>query len=143
VSQQVPVVSYLSLEDPPHLVATICARRGPRFFGKRLAGASCGERKFHQQQASRTGTLGSFSIIHRAAKGIPAPFASAIVDLDDASTVKANVVGCSPDPEHVRLGMPVELATFAVGTDDEGITAVAFGFTHVVGLGSVCSINIL
>jgi uncharacterized OB-fold protein len=70
----------------------------------------------------------SFSIIHRAAKNVPVPYVSAIVDLDGGGTVKANVVNVEPDPDHVRLGMRVRLTTFPVGSDDDGTEAIAFGF---------------
>ena len=32
------------------------------------------------------------------------------------------------DPEHVKLGMPLKLTTFAIGKDDEGVEAINFGF---------------
>lgn len=133
MSQKVPIVNYLALEDPPHLVATVCTGCEATYFGTRIACARCGAREFHQRPAASTGTVGSFSIIHRAAPGVSAPYVSAIVDLDDGSTVKANVVGCPPDPDSVRLGMAVELTTFDAGTDDEGTTAIAFGFTPTNG----------
>ena len=42
--------------------------------------------------------------------------------------VKANLVGVAPDPDQVRLGMRVQLTTFGVGTDSEGVEAVGFGY---------------
>jgi hypothetical protein len=42
--------------------------------------------------------------------------------------VRGNVINTPPDPEHVRTGMKLRLATFAVGTDDDGTEAVGFGF---------------
>jgi hypothetical protein len=42
--------------------------------------------------------------------------------------VRGNVINTAPDPEHVTLGMKVRLATYPVGTDDEGTEAIGFGF---------------
>lgn len=131
MTDQVPIVSYLVLDDgPPHLVATACTACDARFLGRRIACASCGGRSFEPRRLPTSGTVGSFSIIHRAAKGVPAPFVSAIVDLDDGTTVKANLVGVEPTPEQVRLGMPVALTTYEAGRDDAGTVAVAFAFTR-------------
>jgi uncharacterized OB-fold protein len=60
--------------------------------------------------------------------GIPAPYVSALVDLDGGGSVKANVVNVPADPDHVRLGMKVRLTTFAAGTDDDGTEAIGFAF---------------
>jgi uncharacterized OB-fold protein len=122
-------VNYLTLDDgPPHLSARVCNNCDARFFGKRLGCARCGMRSFRTVASVITGRLGAFSIVHRAAAGVRTPFISAIVDLDDGSVVKANLVDCPAEPELVRLGMPVELTIFDAGTDDEGTVAVAFGF---------------
>jgi hypothetical protein len=45
--------------------------------------------------------------------------------------VSANVINTEPDPEHVSLGMKVRLATFSIGSDDEGTEAVGFGFEPI------------
>jgi uncharacterized OB-fold protein len=70
----------------------------------------------------------SFTIVHRAAPGVPTPYVSAIVDLEGGGVVKANVVNVEPVPANVSLGMPVRLTTFVAGTDDDGTEAVAFGY---------------
>jgi uncharacterized protein len=56
------------------------------------------------------------------------PYVSGIVDLDGGGVVKANIVGISPEPGIVKLGMKVRLTTFPIGTDSEGTEAVAFGY---------------
>ena len=77
------------------------------------------------------GVVKSFTIVHRAAPGIPVPFVSAIVETADGTSVRSNLVNCDPDPETVRLGMKVRLTTYAMGTDDNGTTAVAFGYEPI------------
>jgi uncharacterized OB-fold protein len=59
---------------------------------------------------------------------VAVPYVSGIVDLDGGGVVKANIVGVSPEPGRVTLGMRLQLTTFAVATDAEGTEAVAFGY---------------
>lgn len=74
------------------------------------------------------GVVKSFTIVHRAAPGIGVPFVSAVVETDDGTSVRSNLVNCEPDPEVVQLGMRVRLVTYPIGADDNGTTAVAFGY---------------
>lgn len=128
MAEQIPLVSYLELGDTPQLVAQACDRCGARFFGRRNACAHCGGRTFTAKAVASTGKVTSFTIVHRAAPSVTVPFVSATVLLDDGVAVTANIVNTPPDPEHVVLGMPVALTTYTVGTDDNGVEAVAFGF---------------
>lgn len=129
MSSQIPMVDYLVLDDgDPHLVANTCDSCGARYFDRRVACASCGGRTFSRQSLSRTGSVRAFTIVHRAAPGVPTPYVSAVVDLDDGAVVKSNIINVEASPEKVSLGMPVRLETFVAGTDDNGTEAVAFGF---------------
>ena len=58
---------------------------------------------------SNEGTLYVYSIVHRSFPGIEVPYVSAIVDLDGGGTVKGNLIGVEPDPEKIKIGMPVEV----------------------------------
>lgn len=127
------MVDYLVLEPEPHLEANTCEACGAQFFDRRNACARCGGRSFRREPLGTSGVVRSFSIIQRAAPGVPAPFVSAVVDLDGGGQVKANIVGVEPTPEHIRLGMKVRLTTFVAGTDDRGTDALAFGFEPVAG----------
>ena len=125
----IPLVDYLVLDDgDPHLVSNTCDGCGAHYFDRRNACAHCGGTSFTRTPLARTGVVASFTIVYRAAPGVPAPFVSAKIDLDGGGSVLANVVGVEPDPEHVVLGMPVTLTTYPVGTDDEGVEAIGFGF---------------
>jgi uncharacterized OB-fold protein len=128
MTARIPMVDYLALEPEPHLVANRCTNCGELYFDRRNACAKCFAREFERQTLATTGVVRTFSIVHRAAKGVPAPFVSAVVDLDGGGRVKANVINTDPDPEHVSLGMKVELATQVLDTDDKGTEAVGFGF---------------
>ena len=127
MAEQVPLVEYLVLGDEPHLVAQECTSCGARFFDRRNACASCSATEFRPVDIPTTGEVKSFTIVSMAAPGIPVPFVAAIVDCDGTS-VRANVVNTPADPDHVRLGMKVRLATYEVGTDSAGTQAVGFGF---------------
>ena len=130
-SARVPLVDYLQLEPEPHLVTQECSSCGARFFDRRNACARCGKTEFGTAQVEGSGELRAFTIVHRAAPGIPVPFVSAIVRADDGTWVRSNVVNCDPTPEAVKLGMRVRLTTYPVGTDDDGTEAVAFGYEPI------------
>jgi uncharacterized OB-fold protein len=132
MGQQVPLVDYLVLGDQPHLVAKECESCGARFFDRRNACAACGKDVFRQVEVTTEGELRTFTIVAYAAPGIPVPFVAGVVDCDGTS-VRGNVINTAADPAHVRTGMKVRLATYVVGTDDEGTEAIGFGFEPVEG----------
>lgn len=129
MGKQIPIVDYLVLEDgEPYLIANEAVGSGALYFDRRNADAKSGTTEFKRRRLETAGVVRSFSIIHRAAKGVPVPYVSAIVDLDGGGTVKGNVLNIEPDPDHVQLGMRVQLTTYPVGTDDDGTEAIAFAF---------------
>ena len=80
----------------------------------------CGSRDVSWIQASGRGTLHTFAIVHRAP--VPAfrdhvPFVVAMVDLEEGPRIPTNLVDVEPDPEHIHVGMAVEVA-FADVTDE-------------------------
>ena len=124
---RVPIVDHLVLEPSPHLVAQACDACGARFFGRRNGCAACGATAFSPVAVATEGTVTSFTIVTFAAPGIDVPFTAAIVDCD-GTTVQANLINVPADVDHVRLGMPVRLATWSLGADSAGDEGVAFGF---------------
>jgi uncharacterized OB-fold protein len=128
---QVPLVDYLRLGTRPYLSANECTKCGARFFDRRNACASCGKREFKKARVKNGARLKAFTIVHRAAPGIPAPYVSAIVETDDGTTVRSNLVNCEPTPQTVNLGMKLKLTTYPIGKDDEGTEAIAFGYEPV------------
>jgi len=129
-STQVPFVDYLVLGDSPHLVAHECTNCGARYFDRRNACASCFASDFRDVDVATEGEVRAFTIVAFAAPGIDVPFVAAVVDCDGTS-VRANVINCPPDPEHVKLGMKVRLATYVLGTDAHGTEAIGFGFEPI------------
>jgi uncharacterized OB-fold protein len=124
---QVPLVDYLALGDRPHLVAHECASCGARYFDRRNACANCGGTSFGAADIDTDGEVRSFTIVTFAAPGVAVPFVSAIVDCGGTS-VRANLINVEPSPDDVHLGMKVRLATYSLGTDDNGTEAIGFGF---------------
>jgi uncharacterized OB-fold protein len=127
MASQVPLVDYLVLGDQPHLVAHQCSACGARYFDRRNACANCGGTEFGQADVATDGEVRSFTIVTFAAPGVQVPFVSAIIDCDGTS-VRANLINVEPTPEKVTLGMKVRLATYSLGTDDNGTEAIGFGF---------------
>jgi uncharacterized OB-fold protein len=129
MGQRVPIVDYLVLDDgPPHLVAWESTVSGALYFDRRNADARSGEPGFVRRRLADTGRVRTFTIVHRAAPGVPTPYVSVVVDLDGGGVVKANLVGVDPVPEQIRTGLPVRLTTVTAGTDDDGTEAVAFAY---------------
>ena len=130
MNDTVPMVDYLVLGEDPHLVANECDSCGARYFDRRNACASCSGTGFHPVDVPTSGEVRAFSIVAFAAPGVDVPFVASVVDCDGTS-VKANIINTTPDPEHVTLGMKVKLATYSMGTDEDGTEAIGFGFEPV------------
>ena len=97
-----------------------CNACGQSYFYPRDFCPNCGSRDVSWARASGKGTLHTFAIVHRAP--VPAfrdhvPFVVAMVDLEEGARIPTNLVGVEPDPEHIEVGMAVEVA-FADGTDE-------------------------
>jgi uncharacterized OB-fold protein len=127
VAERVPLVEYLVLDADPHLVAHECKSCGARFFDRRNACASCFATEFTPVVIPNEGTLRSFTIVAQAAPGVKVPFVAGVVDCGGTS-VRGNVINTDPDPDHLKLGMPVRLATYTLGKDDNGTEAIGFGY---------------
>lgn len=137
MGKQMPMVDYLALDGgEPHLVAKACANCGAVYLDRRNACARCGKTEFTERALAGTGRLRAFTIVHRAAPGVPTPYVSAVVDIDGGGVVKANLVDVEASPERITLGMPVRMTTYVAGTDDEGTEAVAFGYAPATTGGS-------
>lgn len=127
MSEQIPFVDYLQLGEHPHLIANECTKCGARYFDRRNACASCFQTEFKKVDVATSGIVKSFTIVAFAAPGIPVPFVSAIVDCDGTS-VRGNLTNVAADPEHVTLGMKVQLTTVPIGADEAGTEAINFAF---------------
>ena len=127
MANQIPLVDYLVLGDAPHLVANECVACNARYFDRRNACANCSGTEFRKVDIGTEGEVRAFTIVTFAAPGIAVPFVAAVVDCDGTS-VRANLIDVPADPEHVTLGMKVQLGTYSMGNDDNGTEAIGFGF---------------
>jgi uncharacterized OB-fold protein len=129
MGKTIPIVDYLVLDDgAPYLVANESVTSGALYLDRRNADARSGTTGFRRRRLADTGAVRTFTIVHRAAPGVPTPYVSVVVDLDGGGVVKANLVNVEPRPEAVQVGMRVRLTTYAVGVDDEGTEAIAFAY---------------
>jgi len=129
MGKQIPIVDYLVLDDgEPHLVANESEVSGALYFDRRNADAKSGEAGFRRRTLANEGTIRTFTIVYRAAPGVPTPYVSVVVDLDGGGVVKANLLNVEPDPSAVSTGMRVRMTTYPVGTDDDGTEAIAFAY---------------
>jgi uncharacterized OB-fold protein len=130
VSNQIPLVDYLTLDGDPHLNANECTNCGARYFDRRNACANCSNTDFRKVPIATTGEVQAFTIVAFAAPGVAVPFVAAVVDCD-GTAVRGNLVNVEPDDEHVKLGMKVKLTTFPIGSDSTGTEAIGFGFEPI------------
>lgn len=128
-----PVVEYLKIPDDgdPYLEGYKCGSCGATFLGERSVCSKCGAR---DQMSAVTlpnhGTLYSYSIVHRSFPGIDVPYVSAVVDLDDGTAIKGNLINVEPDPDKIEFGMPVDVIfADALGRKDrDGNSYLSFFF---------------
>jgi len=127
-----PALPWIRLDGPePFVEGRLCKVCGARTAEVHLACPACGARdSIETYRAPTTGRLHAYSIVRRSYPGVPVPFISAIVDLDDGLTLKGNLVQVAPEPEAITIGMPVKMVFGdALGrTDKDGASYVAFFF---------------
>ena len=111
-AQPLPVVPYLKIPEggDPYLEGHKCGACGATFLGERTVCSKCGARDQMSAVTLPTkGELYAYSIVHRSFPGIEVPYVSAVVDLEDGTAIKGNLIDVEPDPEKIPFGMPVEV----------------------------------
>ena len=129
----IPIVSFLRLPETgsPYLAGTKCGACGQIFLGDdRTVCSACSTRnQMKPMTLANKGELYVFSIIYRSFPGVEVPFISAVVDLEGGGTVKGTLKGIAPDPDQIKLGMPVEVKyEIAARKDREGNEYMTFFF---------------
>ena len=105
-------VEYLKIPDDgdPYLEGYRCSECSATFLGERAVCSKCGARdQMFAVTLPNTGKLYSYSIVYRSFPGIEVPYVSAIVDLDDGTAIKGNLINVDPDPDSISFDMPVEV----------------------------------
>ena len=138
MSQPLPAVDYLKLPEggEPYLEGSKCRVCGARFLGARSVCSKCGARgQMETGPLPNTGRLYSYSIVHRSFPGIQVPYISAVVDLDDGTAIKGNLINLPPAPESIPFDLPVEVVYGdALGRKDrEGNAYIAYFFQPRTG----------
>ncbi len=133
MGQPLPAVDFLKMPDngEPYLEGHKCGACGATFLGERNICSKCGARdQMSPVKLPNTGNLYSYCIVHRSYPGIDVPYISAVVDLDDGTAIKGNLINIEPDPEKIAFDMPVEVVyKDALGRKDkEGNSYLAYFF---------------
>ena len=126
----VPLVDYLCLDEPAHLVGQRCVDCGEIFLDRRNGCGRCGGEQFAPTPLARRGRILSFTEVHRGVPWVPTPYVPVTVELDGGGIARATLRNAPPAAD-VPLGGPVALVTFPVGDDQAGNTAIGFGFEIV------------
>jgi uncharacterized protein len=126
-----PASRLVVLDDNgrPHIRGYRCAACGATCADPGMACRACGERAAPAAyKAAETGTLWTWTIVHRSFPGIAVPFVSAVVDLADGLAVKGTLVGV--DHADLRRGLPVRAVFDDAGgaRSSDGAAFVGFHF---------------
>ncbi len=71
----------------------------------------CSSRRLKWTPVSGRGRVYTLTVVHKApgAFQADAPYVVALVDLEEGCRMMSNIVDVAPDPEAVKIGMPVEI----------------------------------
>lgn len=96
-----------------------CRACGKAYFYPRPFCPHCSSRDVEWFTASGRGTLYSYVINHRPARGFEdmAPYVIAVVELEEGPRMMTNIVGVEAKPENLPIDMPVQV-TFEQESDD-------------------------
>jgi len=111
-NRPLPLVDFLDYDKDgkPFMHGTKCTHCGATYLGPRRACSKCFARDgLVDHRVAEQGELHAFSIVHRSYPGIPVPFVSAIVDLEDGTALKGTLIDIDPTPEAVKPGLKVQV----------------------------------
>ena len=98
------------------LVRPVCAACGRSHFTPQVACPHCLSTGWAYEPSTGTGTVYSFTVVHRPpGPGFDPPYVMAVVDLDDGWSMLTNVVGC--DVHEVHIGQAVRVRFDRVAPD--------------------------
>jgi len=87
-----------------------CNACGKVYFPPRPFCPACAAREVNVFAASGKGRLYSYVIHHRPVPGFTAPYAIAVVELDEGPRMMTNIIDCPQTPEALQLDMALEVA---------------------------------
>ena len=94
-----------------------CSACDHTYFPPRPFCPKCGSRDVTVTKASGKGKLHSYVIHHREPPGFSAPYAIAVVELEEGPRMMTNIVDCEQTPEALQLDMDLEV-TFEKQSDE-------------------------
>ncbi|KJC60339.1 DNA-binding protein [Bradyrhizobium sp. LTSPM299] len=99
------------------LILQQCRDCGHTYFPPRPFCSECNSRNVALRQASGRARLYSYVISHRAAPGFEAPYAIAVVELDEGPRMMTNIINVPQTPEALVLDMPLRVAFEKISDD--------------------------
>lgn|GEM_PF-39504 len=96
-----------------------CLDTGKAYFPPRPFSPFTGKRHVEIFPATGRATLYSYVINHREATGFCAPYAIAVVELEEGPRMMTNIIECAQTPEALQLDMALEVTFVAV--DEETV----------------------
>jgi uncharacterized OB-fold protein len=111
-----------------NLIGTKCGNCNKIFFPPRYICPKCRRiGKLDPYKLNRKGKIISFTVIHVAPNGFEdqAPYALAIIELDEGPRLTAQVTDC--DPNQIKIGDRVEMIFRRIGQDGED-GAIYYGY---------------
>jgi uncharacterized OB-fold protein len=126
-------VDYLKIPEgaDPYLEGHKCGSCGSTYLGARKVCSKCGARdQMEVVTLPNHGKLYTYSIVYRSFPGVEVPYISVVVDLDDGTAIKGNLIDVEPDPEKIEFGLPVDVVyDDALGRKDrDGNSYLAYFF---------------
>jgi uncharacterized OB-fold protein len=110
----------IAADGRPFIEGVRCGACGAAFDRRPLACPACGARdSLKAFEASRRGVVHAYTIVMRSYPGVPTPFISCIVDLDDGLTLKGTLKGVEPKPSPDLFGLPVRVEFEVVRPDPQ------------------------
>jgi uncharacterized protein len=121
----------VSPQGRAYIEAHRCGACGAAYLEAPVACARCGARgEITPFEASNKGVVHTYTIVHRSYPGVPTPFISAIVDLDDGLVLKGNLLGVEAKPSKDLFGLPIKVVFKPAGEHKtkEGVPYVTYFF---------------
>ena len=116
-----------------NLIGSKCTNCGRLFFPQRVICPDCRRKgKMEDFKFSGKGKIYSYSIVRSPSSDFKtiAPYAVAIIELDEGAKLTAQLVDC--DIDNIEIGDPVEMVFRKISEDgDDGVISYGFKFKIV------------